>query len=167
MKSDTEHLLEDVFQESVPPDFRAAVLAATLQQVRQQRAARRRRNVLVTTTAALMLLTAVWRSHQPAPTTRLTEAAPAGPARLVQVSSLALPANMIVESGPADVAIVFSGRMIAKVVESSGQKDFQEIDDPELLSLLADRPVALVRPNGQPPQLVFLNPAAEADLPLQ
>jgi hypothetical protein len=168
IRPDTEHLLEDIFQESVTPDFRAVMLAETLWQVRQQRAARRRQRVLVIAVAALTVSLALWRSQKPAPAIRLAEAPAVGSARPVQVRSLPLRAEMIVESAPAGVAIVVSARTTAAVIESrSDQKSFQEIDDPELLLLVAGRPAALVRPIGQPPQLLFLNPAEEEGFPLQ
>jgi hypothetical protein len=45
----------------------------------------------------------------------------------------------------------FSGQSVREIAS--------EIGDPELLSLVAGRPVALVRPPGQPAELIFLDPA--------
>ncbi len=164
-----EPLLEDVFSESLTPEFNDRLLAETLAQVRQRRNRRRCVQALAAGGLCLGIVLLVLRGHQPGAFLFSSPAQisrpHAAPSWLVR--SQPLPASTIVESRAATLEVVTSSRSPLGVVETQvGQKFFTEIGDPELFSLLAGRPVALVRQPGEPAELLFLDPEDRAGFPL-
>ena len=165
--SHPEQLLEDVLAEGVTPEFRARLLEETLQQVRHRRSGRRRRHALVAVAICLSAVFLALKARQPdghSSSAQLTSPQ-AQPAWLV--SSQPLPVSMVVESSAASVEAATSTPGALAIVETPvGKKSFRDIDDPELLAMLAGRPVALVRQPGQPAEILFLDPADQDGFPV-
>ena len=75
---------------------------------------------------------------------------------------------MIVETGIGAVSLISSSNAHLAVVHTQfGDGLFQEIDDQELLALLAGRHVALVREATGRAELVFLEPEDAQGFPVQ
>ena len=156
-----DQFLSDVFGE--PEEFRDALLAQTLRQVRRRRIFRRCRQGFTAVAGVVAVAVVCWRTFQPTPL-RLPAKAP----DLVVIRSQPLPPSMIVETRPDGLTEVASSSATYALVETGAAKRlFREIDDEQLLALLAGKPAALVRRGPNQVELIFLNPEDEKGFPVQ
>jgi hypothetical protein len=140
----TERLLDDVLAETASAEFRQAVLQQALLQARRRRHVRMARRVLVT--VAVLAAAAFWlRPRQ----------RPAGSSPIVKglqpestvtfVETQPLPPVMLVETKPGLVAMVSSSSSVTFVATRPADELFQQLNDDQLLALVAGQPIALVR----------------------
>ncbi len=152
-RTDHERLLDEVLAEAMPAEFRAALLGETLRHARRRRHWRRARQAV----AGLALLTGlavlVWRSVLPYPVAR--EVVNRG-LRVIQTHPLPGPAWVPTMPLPAN-AIVSSLPGVEVITTVSAGAQFREIDDGQLLALVAPKPVALVRLAPHSAELVFVH----------
>jgi|ERR1051325_4564690 hypothetical protein len=156
MKPDREKLLDEVLGESSSPGFKESLLQHTLQEVhRRKRVRRLNRAVLaVAIVAAVPLM--VWKFSAPSPVLVVP------PPPFGIVTTQPLPREMLVETRPGSVAFIASSTASVAYVRTGDAKNlFQEINDEQLLSLLAGRPAALVRSGPKQAELIFLHPGDE------
>jgi hypothetical protein len=157
---DKERLLADVLADESAAGFREALLSETLGLVRWRRRARQvwRAASGLALVAALGVL--VSRSLPP------TAVAPGTDGRgYAVVVSRPLPPTALVVTQPfaADRIVASVGN--AQIVQTaSSRESVREIDDIELLELVAPKPAALVRLAPHSAELVFINPADEEEL---
>ena len=155
MKRTTDPLLDDLLADSVPPEFRAALLDKTLQSARQRR--RRRRFNQALGAAALVGILAIACLEMRAPT--------AGPDQVrrsdssVANSPPSSPAPMIgTKSDPAPALTV---------VQTTESARPREISNQQFLALLSDQQVALVCQDTRHAELIFLNSKDEQGFPVR
>ena len=165
MKTPFNHnpLLDDVLAEGVSPEFRNELLERTLHQVRRRKRVRQLNQALLAATLSVGLVLAVWKVYFPSSHSAKSEL----PALDVVTSHPVAP-SMIVETGIGKVSLIRSSDAHLAVVHSQfGEGLFQEINDQELLALLAGRPVALVREAPGRAELLFLDPEDARGFPVQ
>ena len=164
MKTPFNHnpLLDDVLTEG-DSEFRNELLERTLQQVRRRKRVRQLNRTLLTATLSVGLLLTVWKAYFPSSHSAKSEL----PALDVVTSHPVAP-SMIVETGIGAVSLISSSNAHLAVVHTQfGDGLFQEIDDQELLALLAGRHVALVREATGRAELLFLDPEDAQGFPVQ
>lgn len=160
-QTDPERLLDDMLEESAPPDFRAQLLEQTLRQVRRRKQVRRVSRSLFITVLLVGLPLALWKRPSPPAPTLASRPQPFG-----LVRSQPLPPSMFVESRSDSVNFVTSSAITVIPIETrQGEDLFREISDDELLALAGDRPVALVRQDSEHAELFLLNPADARGFP--
>ena len=157
---DNERLLADVLADESGAGFRDALQSETLALVRRRRRLRQawRATSALALVAALGVL--VWRSVPP------TAVAPGTGGRGYKVVvSRALPLAAVVVSQPVGAGRIVASARNAQIVQTaSSGESVREIDDSELLALVAPKPAALVRLAPPSAELVFVNPADEEEL---
>jgi hypothetical protein len=131
MKRPTRQLLDDLLEDSVSPEFRAALMDKTLHSARQRK--RVRHFNLALGVAVLAGIFAFAFQDVREPMASLNHARP-------PILSVA-PAPSL---NPVQVVSTKQDSTLA-VVQTSESDRPREINDQELLTLLADKPVALVR----------------------
>jgi hypothetical protein len=157
---DRNQLLADVLADESSQGFREALLTETLGLVR-----RRRRGLQLRRAASAVLVIAglallVW-NRQPLPWQ-----APEGakPRNAVVVSQL-LPPGTVIATTPLTADQVVASTPTHSILQTvPGISRTREIADAELLALLGPIPAALVRPKPHAAELVFVNPADQAEL---
>lgn len=155
----TEQLLNDIFAEAEPAQFRDALLAETLRHVRHRRRVRHTTRAAWLALVALVSLFWLWTARKSAPpfAARTTQANPG-----IRIVTSAPLASALVISSRADSIIQISSRPATVQIVSTADSPpaCQEIGDDELLHFFAGRPVALVGGGAQPAELLLL-PIAE------
>jgi hypothetical protein len=163
MKRPTEKLLDDLLEEAAPPEFRTALLNETLRQARRRKNIRRLNSVLGAAACAGILAFAFWKLRGPT--------AGPNPIRrpdLIIVQSRPLNPAQIVRTKPGTMEMVSSSASTFSLVETRvSERLYAEIDDQQLLALLAGKPVALVHRGPNQAELIFLNPGDEKGFPIQ
>ena len=165
MKTPFNHnpLLDDVLTEGVSPEFRDELLERTLHQVRRRKRVRQLNQGLLTVALSFGVLLAVWKAYFPS-----SHSAKSGLPELDVVTSQPVAPSMIVETGIGAVILISSSDAHLAVVHSQFREGlFQEIDDQQLLALLAGRPAALVRESPGRAELLFLDPEDAQGFPVQ
>lgn len=150
-------LLDDVLAESAPGTFRETLLNQTLEQVRhrkqRQRATRIALPLLLLAAIPLLLLersetrrnggALPIASQQPSPGDRSSPPKP-----LVEIVRTSSASVEFIESKPAEALV-------------------EELNDDELLTMLADTPALLVRHGPGDVELVFAQSASNPDIPIE
>jgi len=156
-------LLDDVLTEGVSPEFRNELLERTLRQVRRRKRIRQFNQTLLASTLSVGLLLMVWKAYFPSSHSAKSEL----PALDVVTSHPVAP-SMIVGTELGAVSLISSSDADLAVVRSQFEEGlFQEINDQELLALLAGRPAALVREAPGRAELLFLDPDDAQGFPVQ
>ena|SRR5438477_9451780 len=156
-------LLDDVLTEGVSAEFRNELLERTLRQVRRRKHVRQLNQTLLAATLSAGLLLTVWKAYFPSshsakselPVLDVVTSRPVAPSMIVETE---IGAISLIRSSDADLAVVHS---------QFGEGLFQEINDQELLALLAGRPAALVREAPGHAELLFLDPDDAQGFPVQ
>jgi hypothetical protein len=162
MKSKHQQLLNDVLGESAPPDFEDSLWLRTLDEVRSRRHARRRNRVLLACAVAIAIPLLVWRSVPPPAPTGLS------PLPYAVLRSQPLPIGMTVKSKPNTVSFVASSAATMAVIATDpARRLYREINDDQLLTLLAGRPAAIIREGPHRASLLFLEPEDQNGFPVQ
>ncbi len=160
MKRPTKQLLDDLLEESAPPEFRAALMAEILHQARRRKVVRRASFAGGCVIAAMALVIALsWP--------RETTIAPREirPPDLIVVQSQPLkPAQIVRTRTGANATVVSSTAGFTLVETRVSERIYAEIDDQQLLTLLSGKPVALVRQGPNRAELIFLNPEDQKEL---
>lgn len=164
-RADNQELLDDVLAEASPADFRAALLDGTL------RLARRRRRFRQTRRAAGVLAVVVLSVIL----VRQNGREPSGISQLV-AKRIIPPAYQLVRTGALPVSAMVKTRAFSEnqqVASSAGVVEvttiaggYRQINDAELLALVAQRPVVLIRTGPHSEELVFANPEDQKGFPL-
>lgn len=155
---DKHELLNDILQDAAPPEFRAASLAETLNQVRLRKKQRHRNRVAVALGCFLVTSIIAWRIASPQKQALIVQAPKSVAGELI-INSQPLPVEMILKTNPNAVESVSTKPHTIKVVETTpGEKLFTTIGDNELLTLLAGRPALLIRKGPSESELHFVNP---------
>jgi hypothetical protein len=157
-KPEHDELLGDIFAEAT--DFREAMLGETLRRVRRRRQFRRARRAATLCAIAAVLLILLWRNstHKPNTPRQAATHAVEKSYTLVRTRPLA-PAAIVSTHALGAGHFSFSGPPVQIVQTQPGQ--FRFIGDDELLTLMAPRPVVLVRIGPHAEKLVFANPEDE------
>jgi hypothetical protein len=160
MKRPTEKLLEDLLEESAPPEFRAALMTETLRQARRRRVFRRAGIAAGSVAVALALILALWRPHEPTVARREIRRPD-----LIVVSTQPLDPSRVVRTQPGLIATVTSSDSSVTVVETRvAERIYVVLDDQQLLALLSGKPVALIHQGPHQAELIFLDPQDEKEL---
>ena len=165
MNNDTNHLLDDVFTEASPPDFRAALLAETLRLARRRRQIRQVRPVAgVLVMAGLLVVLVAQHLSRPSVISRpLVQKIE--PQSYALVRTQPLPASALIST--RNFSATGFAASVPKVVEvATVSGGFRLINDDQLLALLADKPAVLIRTGPHSEELVFANPEDERGFPL-
>jgi hypothetical protein len=165
VKRPTKQLLDDLLEDSASPEFRAALMDKTLQSARQRRRVRRFNLTLGAAVLAGIFAFTYQEIREPAASLNQTSlpilsAAPAQALNPKQVVSTKLDSFK-------NVAVSDSSDSTLMVVQTSDADQPKEINDKELLALVADKPVALIHQGPHQSELIFLNPKDENGLPVQ
>lgn len=155
MKKTTEPLIDDLLEDSVSPEFRAALLDKTLRSARQRK--RMRRFSLALGTASFVGIFALTFLEMRGPTTVPNQIRQSDSS--VANSQQSSPLQLI--STKLDSA---SALTIVQTTESARPK---EINDKQFLALLSDKQVALVRQGADKADLIFLNSEDEKGFPVR
>ena len=161
MKSKRQQLLDDVLGEAGPSDFKESLWLHTLDEVRHRRRARQRNRALLACAVAVAIPLLVWRwTLPPAPTER-------SPLPYAVIRSLPLPSGMTVESKPDTVSFLASSTSTMTVIATDpSRRLYREINDDQLLTLLAGRPAAIIREGANGASLLFLDPEDQNGFPV-
>ena len=137
----TERLIDDVLSGSASPQFQQDTLEQTLRHVRRRRRARAAGRTLL----AVAVLTAaafwLWPRQRPVTTTKQIQPEPP----VVVVATQPLPPGTLVETQPQPVAEVSTATPVTYVATLPADQLFEQVNDEQLLVLVAGQPIALVR----------------------
>jgi hypothetical protein len=163
MKRPANQLLKDLLEDSVSPEFRGALMDKTL------RSARRRKRMRHFTVALSVIALVggfafVFQGmREPAGSlsnrSSISSAAPASLLNPVQVVDTKL--DSVVEIVSLDSASALT------IVHTTDSAQPKEINDQQLLALLSDKPVALVKRGMHKAELIFLDSGEEMQFPGQ
>jgi len=160
--TDQRRLLADVLAEAEPTGFREALLGETLRLAGSRRRARRLQRVTATLAVLGLVGTLVGRFLLPGHgffTPTATSCA--------TVRTEPLPPGAIVHTEPFAVdRIVVSVASVEVIHTAPNSGKLRNLNDDELLALVAPRPAALVRVGPQSEKLIFLNPEDQKDFPV-
>ena len=161
MKRPTKQLLDDLLDDSVSPEFRAALMDKTLQSAQQRKRARRLNLTLSIFALAGIFAFAFQEMRNP----KTARSQIHQPISSVAVSPSLNPVQVVSTKLDSfkNVAISDSSDSTLTVVQTSESDRPREINDQELLALAADKPVALIHQGLHQAELVFLNPKDEND----
>ncbi len=150
----SDELLRDLLHDAAPAEFRAALLAETLHQVRRRKSQRQRNRVLLVAAGMIAVTLALWRtSPTPTPSQVVHVQAPIDP---LLIHSQPLPPAMIIATDPTSVGHVETSPNSLSVINTAPHpKLYQTIGDDELLTLLAGTAV-LVRQNEFEAEVFFV-----------
>jgi hypothetical protein len=162
MKSKHQQLLDDVLGEAGPSDFKESLWLHTLDEVRHRHRARQRKRALLACAVAVAIPLLVWRLTLPPPPTELS------PLPYALIYSQPLPSGMTVESKTDTVSFIASSATTMSVITTDpSRRLYREINDDQLLTLLAGRPAAIIREGANRASLLFLDPEDENGFPVQ
>lgn len=154
-KPDIEDLLNDVFAEDAPMDFREASLGDTLRRVRRRRRVRKGFQGAVCIMIFGVLSFLFWPGHEKQPKQAPVTAKIEKGYKIVHTRPM--PADSIVTTR----ATPFENSNIPKqsvAIVQTKHGEYRVINDEELLALLGSRPAALIRLGPDSEELVFINP---------
>jgi hypothetical protein len=161
MKRPTKQLLDDLLEDSVSPEFRAALMDKTMRSAQQRKRARRLNLTLSILALAGIFVFAFQEARNPKSARNqihqpISSVAVSPSLNPVQVGSTKL-------NSLKNVAVSDSSDSTLTVLQTSELDRPREINDQELLALAADKPVALIHQGLHQAELVFLNPKDEKD----
>ena len=157
---DKERLLVDVLADESAGEFRQALLTETLGLVRRRRRSRQAWRAAIALALVTGLGTLLWRGLAPNPVA--LEKRGRGYA---VVRSAPLPMAALVSTQPFAANLIVASSGNAEVVQTaSSSARTGEINDSELLALMGQKPVALVRLGPHLAELVFVNQEDEEEL---
>ena len=171
-----DSLLHDVLADTAGPALRAALLDPMLRAARA-RQRRRRLGGMLALFVLLLVPIVLYRptrfAREASNSVRATPGAfdpsPSAtrPACAI-IRSQPLPPGMLVRSEVGTVPVVVSSRAGLVIVETVPRPGLvRELNDQELLTLLAGRPAAIVRPPDQAAELLFVNPEDRNGFPIR
>lgn len=156
-RTDQESLLAEVLAEASPTDFREAMLAETLRLARRRRQFRQVRQAagVLAVIGLLAVLVAQQFSRQPDVSMPLAKKIVKQSYELVRTQPL--PAGAVISTRKFSEA-QFAASVSTVVAVATVSGGFRQINDNELLALLADKPAVLIRTGPNSEELVFANP---------
>ena len=156
-RADQESLLAEVLAEASPTDFREAMLAETLRLARRRRQFRQVRQAagVLAVIGLLAVLVAQQFSRQPDVSMPLAKKIVKQSYELVRTQPL--PAGALISTRKFSEA-QFAASVSTVVAVATVSGGFRQINDNELLALLADKPAVLIRTGPNSEELVFANP---------
>ena len=156
-RTDQKSLLADVLAEASPTDFREAMLAETLRLARRRRQFRQVRQAagVLAVIGLLAVLVAQQFSRQPDVSMPLAKKIVKQSYELVRTQPL--PAGALISTRKFSEA-QFAASVSTVVAVATVSGGFRQINDNELLALLADKPAVLIRTGPNSEELVFANP---------
>jgi hypothetical protein len=167
-KVDNE-LLNDVFAENTPADFREAMLGETLRLARRRRHFRQTRNAFGVFAALALLGIFIRQETLPQKTIAVSASSPVAkitsPKSYEIVHTRPLPASVIVTTHSLSGGQFLVSAAEIKIVRTT-PGNFRVINDDELLALIAPRPAILLRTGKNSEELVFANPEDAKGFPL-
>jgi hypothetical protein len=143
MKHQTKKLLDDLLEDSAPAEFHAETMAKTLRSARQRKHTRRF-SLALGVIALCGLFVFVFQEMHP----RSVSPNQVRPQTLAAASKQSSGLPKVIGTEPDSTVVV---------VQTSELNRPKEIDDKELVTLLSDQPVALVRYATGRAELVSLN----------
>jgi hypothetical protein len=171
-----DSFLDDVLADTAAPGLRTALLERMLRAAR----ARQRRRKLGSMLAVFVLCLVPIVLFRPARFARETSNsvqsmpkafAPSPSATrpaCAIIRSQPLPPGMLVRTEVGTVPVIVSSRAGLAIVETVPSPGLvRELSDQELLTLLAGRPAAIVRPPDQAAELLFVNPEDQNGFPIR
>ena len=164
-KADNELLLDDVFTEAAPADFREATLGQTLRLARRRRRWRQTRQVAGVFVVMALLGIFIWRINLPRQIVSTPTLAKTEPESYELVRTQPLPARNIVTTRPLVAENFIASAAAVKMVQTT-TGNYRIIDDDQLLALLASRPAILIRTGKNSEELVFASPEDVKGFPL-
>jgi hypothetical protein len=162
-RTEKESLLAEVLAEASPAEFRAALLAETLRRARRRRQFLQARQAVgvLAVVSLLAVLVAQQFSRTPAVSTPLAKKITKPSCELVRTQPMS--AGALVRTRKfSETQFAAPGSTVVEVATVSG--GFRVINDNELLALLADKPVILIRTGPNSEELVFANPEDQKKL---
>ena len=156
-RADQESLLAEVLAEASPTDFREAMLAETLRLARRRRQFRQVRQAagVLAVIGLLAVLVAQQFSRQPDVSMPLAKKIAKQSYELVRTQPL--PAGALISTRKFSEA-QFAASVSTVVAVATVSGGFRQINDNELLALLADKPAVLIRTGPNSEELAFANP---------
>jgi len=159
-RTDNEHLLADVLADDA--GFREALFNETLRLARRRRSLRQARR-----TAAALLTLSVLAALVSRNLPRQPAVPPPPVAGCEIIHTQPLPAAAIVTTQPLSADRLVASVATAGVIQTTATgRGFREIDDDQLLALVAPRPAVLVRRGPHSAELVFVNPEDQNGFPV-
>jgi hypothetical protein len=158
MKRPTKQLLDDLVEDSASPEFRAVLMDKTLCSAWQRKQRRHFKLVLGMPAIAGVIAFAFLKTH--VPTT-----AQNGPRQSEsRVANSQKPDSVGTVSAKPDLAVGMvssASSPVLNIVQTTASARPKEIDDKQLLALLADRPAALVFHGAHKAELIFFSSEGE------
>lgn len=161
-RTDNERLLDDMLGDASPAGFREALLGETLRLARHRRRFRQTQRAAATL-AVLGVLAALVSRNLP----RHPAVSPPPVVSYEIIHTQPWPVAAIVTTQPLSADRLVASVATADIVQTTATgRGFREIDDDQLLALVAPRPAALVRLGPHSAELVFVNPADQDGFPV-
>lgn len=163
-RNNKEKLLNDVLAETSPADFREALLGETLRLARRRRHFRQTRQTIGVLGVFIFLAILGWQNWptQSVASKPIAEKAARTSYKLVRTQPL--PENDLITTRQSSAKIVASISDVAQISTAGG--GFRQINDNELLALLAGKPAVLIRTGPHSEELVFANPMDQKGFPV-
>jgi hypothetical protein len=164
MKKTTEPLIDDLLEDAISPEFRAALLDKTLQSARQRKRMRRFNLALGITAFVGIFALTFWEMRATTtvpnqihrPVLSAANLHKSSPVQLVSTKQDSV--ENVVSSDPAPALTM---------VQTTESARPREINDQQLLALLSGKPVALVRQGAHAAELIFPNSEDEKGVPVR
>ena len=160
-RTDNERLLADVIAGESDAGFHEALLDETLRLVRRRRRFRQARRAAIAVVLLAGLATMVW---QRLPTHVVAPGAKKGSYAIIRTQPLPRSALVATRRFPAD-QLVASIAMKHIVETSTARRLYRDVDDDELLAMLAPKVAALVRLGPNREELIVLDQAGQETPP--
>ncbi|HUZ06232.1 MAG TPA: hypothetical protein VMV89_01955 [Candidatus Paceibacterota bacterium] len=162
---DNDDLLVDVLSGTEPADFRDALLGETLRLVRRRRRWRQMRQSAGVFAVAGLLAVLGWQNWPEPIAVSPPVAKMAAPTPYKLVRTEPLPDNDIVTTRSfLENQLISSSSNVVQVETAGG--GYRQINDAQLLALVAQRPAVLIRTGPHSEELVFANPEDKKGFPL-
>jgi len=164
-RNNKENLLNEVLAEASPAGFREALLGETLRLARRRRHFRQTRQTIGVLGVFILLAILGWQYWPQAIAVSPPVAKMAVPTPYKLVRTEPLPDNDIVTTRSfLENQLVASSANVVQVETSGG--GYRQINDAQLLALVAQRPAVLIRTGPHSEELVFANPEDKKGFPL-
>jgi len=148
--------------EGAPTEVRVAARDELFRMAGRRRFARRARRIALSAASLLVLALGFWRSHRSNLIDSSKTTAP-----YARVRTQPLPAEVLVVSRHGGAAVSRSTNVPAEIVRTTPSSGgFRRIGDPELLALAASRSVVLYRTDPSSERLLFADPQADKESPV-
>lgn len=164
MNRPARQLLDDMLGDSASPEFRAALMDKTLRSARQRKRVRRLNLVLGVTALAGVFVLTILELRAP---TSVRNPLPQSDSLVANSQKLSSVPMVSTRQAAVENTISSDSSPVLTIVQTTEAARPREINDQQLLALLADKPAAPVYRGTHKAELILFNSEAEKGFPVQ